>query len=272
MHTTDKLLDQLERHRPALVLTGAGVSTESGIPAYRDASGAWQHPKPVLYQEFVASLAVRQRYWARSVVGWPRFDQARANLTHESLARLQQAGVVDKIVTQNVDGLHQHAGSTDVVDLHGRLHEVICLACRETRSRERFQRQLIENNPGFLIEQGLPAPDGDARLKQEKFPDFIVPDCRCGGVLKPHVVFFGESVPRERVLRCQQALREAGALWVIGSSLMVFSGYRFAREAVDQNKPLLILTDGKTRADDIATLKLSKPCTEVVEAVANHFL
>ncbi len=248
-----------------LVLTGAGVSTESGIPDYRDDAGQWKHRQPMKFQEFSRSLIARQRYWARSLVGFSRIDEARPNAAHRALARLEESGTCSLLVTQNVDGLHQKAGSKRVLDLHGRLDVVECLGCRAEHSRREFQRRLAQLNPSFSYELARPTPDGDAELGAVDYARFLVPPCtRCGGTLKPGVVFFGESVPTWRVERASEALAASEALLVVGSSLMVFSGYRFARAARQRKIPIYIINRGKTRADELATLKVTLPASEAL--------
>jgi NAD-dependent SIR2 family protein deacetylase len=257
----DDLAGFVERHPRLFVLTGAGCSTDSGIPDYRDANGDWKHRQPVRYQEFVGSERTRQRYWARSLLGWPAFARARPNSAHAALARLEAAGFVHQTVTQNVDGLHQQAGSRRVIDLHGRLDAVVCLDCRYRGPRETFQRALAEDNPAFAELAAAIGPDGDADLDAVDFGGFQVPDCpSCGGTLKPAVVFFGESVPKPRVERACQRLAEADALLVIGSSLTVFSGYRFCKLAAVRGQPVAAINLGRTRADNELALKVNLPC------------
>lgn len=248
-------------HRRLLVITGAGISTASGIPDYRDRAGAWKRPQPMTWQAFTGSPAARRRYWARSLVGWQRFGQARPNASHHALAALQRQGQVQALVTQNVDGLHSAAGSVDVIDLHGRLDRVICLQCGQRNARVDFQQRLTAANPGWeQLPAGI-APDGDADLDEVDFSRFSVPDClHCGGLLKPDVVFFGESVPRSRVEAVHAHLDAADGVLVVGSSLMVWSGLRFVRAAVQAGLPVAILNQGTTRADDLATLKLEQDC------------
>lgn len=248
-----------------MVLSGAGMSTDSGIPDYRDEAGRWKHSQPMRFQEFSRNLAARQRYWARSLSGFQRIDAARPNRAHLALAELENRGGVELLVTQNVDGLHQKAGSREVLDLHGRLDLVECLGCRHELSRQDFQMLLGELNPSFRGRAGFIKPDGDAELGGLDTSNFLVPPCaRCGGILKPAVVFFGESVPAARVARAMDALARAEALIVVGSSLMVFSGYRFAREAARRGVPILIVNRGKTRADELATVKVDLSVGEVL--------
>ncbi|HND31990.1 MAG TPA: NAD-dependent protein deacetylase [Myxococcota bacterium] len=233
-----------------VALTGAGCSTESGIPDYR---GPDSKPRtPIQFKDFMASEQARARYWARSRRGWPHFSRARPNPSHHALAELETAGLVG-IITQNVDRLHQRAGSRRVVDLHGALEEVLCLGCGALSDREELQRRLEEANPGERAEVPL-APDGDA--EGESGEGFSVPAClRCGGILKPHVVFFGENVPPPRLAEAKALFGQAECLLVAGSSLTVFSGYRFVRWAAEAGIPVVILNQGPTRGDPLATLK-----------------
>ena len=257
------------RHPRWVVLTGAGCSTAAGIPDYRDASGAWKRSEPMRFQVFVADAGARQRYWARSMLGWRTMVQARPTRAHRALAALQAAGRVALLVTQNVDGLHDAAGSQGVVDLHGRLDTVCCLGCGARSPRVALQEELLRRNPGWAALQARSAPDGDADLDQQDFSRFDVPACvRCGGVLKPDVVFFGEAVPRERVAAVRAALAEADALLVAGSSLMVYSGYRFVEDAVAAGKPVVAVNQGRTRADPVLTLKVEQEVGQALEALA----
>ena len=271
----DALAALLASRRRLLVLTGAGCSTESGIPDYRDAAGEWKHRRPMQYREFVTSPAARRRYWARSFVGWRRIAAAEPNPAHRALARLEEAGRVHCLVTQNVDRLHHQAGSRQLIDLHGRLDRVECLQCRTSFRRDDFQRELERRNPATADRATAApaeiAPDGDADLGEVDTDGFRVPGCpRCGGVLKPAVVFFGEQVPRRRVGRAFAALREADAMLVAGSSLMVFSGYRFARAAAERGLPLALVNLGRTRADGEATLKVEGKCGEVLPRLVDR--
>ncbi len=255
-------------HRRLFVLTGAGCSTDSGIPDYRDARGEWKRAPPMTYQAFVGAAATRQRYWARSLIGWRRFHRAAPNATHCALVRLEQQGRLTLLLTQNVDRLHQAAGSRAVIDLHGRLDRVRCLGCEQQQPRDDFQTQLIRRNPAWAQRDAADAPDGDADLEEQDFSGFQVPACpHCGGVLKPDVVFFGENVPRERVAASMQALAEADAMLVLGSSLMVYSGYRFAHAAAKAGKPIAAVNLGRTRADPLLSLKLELPCAQALALV-----
>lgn len=265
VEATARLRDWLAAHRRVFVLTGAGCSTGSGIPDYRGADGAWKRRAPITYQSFTGDAAMRTRYWARSVVGWPMVERARPNAAHLAIADAGHAGRVTALVTQNVDGLHQRAGSRDVIDLHGRIGEVVCLQCSRRMPRAALQDELVQLNPGWGDRVAGHAPDGDADLDDDEVAGFRVASCGdCDGMLKPDVVFFGENVPRERVARAASALADADAMLVVGSSLMVYSGYRFARAAREAGKPLAILTRGVTRADALATLKIDADCTQVL--------
>jgi|SRR5581483_2124814 len=258
---TQALREFLERHSRVFILTGAGCSTDSGIPDYRDAVGEWKRAQPVQFRAFMDEPLTRKRYWARSLVGWRRFGRAKPNDAHLALAALERQGRVQLLVTQNVDGLHQAAGSNVTVDLHGRLDTVRCMGCEARSSREELQQELLRRNPEWSQLDARDAPDGDAEVHGRDFSGFDVPDCRhCGGLLKPDVVFYGESVPRDRVERAMQGLREAEAMLVVGSSLMVYSGYRFAREAAAAGKPIAAVNLGRTRADDLLALKVRQSC------------
>jgi NAD-dependent SIR2 family protein deacetylase len=252
-------------HRRLFVLTGAGCSTDSGIPDYRDANGGWKRQQPVTYQAFLGEPITRQRYWARSLVGRRRFGRAQPNATHHALTRLEQQGKLTLLLTQNVDRLHQAAGSENVVDLHGRLDQVRCLACERRMPRTDFQAELVRLNPTWANLDAADAPDGDADLDGRDFSSFQVPSCpHCGGLLKPDVVFFGENVPRERVDAGMQALNDADAMLVIGSSLMVYSGYRFAHAAARAGKPIAAVNMGHTRADPLLSLKIEQSCAQAL--------
>ena len=259
------LQDFIDRHRRVFVLTGAGCSTKSGIPDYRDADGQWKRAQPVTYQAFTGQAATRQRYWARSLVGWRRFGRARPNDAHRALARLEASGRTELLLTQNVDRLHQAAGSAKVIDLHGRLDLVRCLGCGRRSPREEHQQRLVEANPAWAELDAADAPDGDADLDGKDFAGFAVPPCpHCGGILKPDVVFFGENVPRERVETGMRHVAAADAMLVVGSSLMVYSGFRFVRAAVEAGKPVAAVNLGRTRADGLLALKIERPCAEAL--------
>jgi NAD-dependent SIR2 family protein deacetylase len=260
----------IDRHPRLLVLTGAGCSTDSGIPDYRDTDGAWKRKPPVTFQAFTGNDTTRRRYWARSLVGWRYFGMAEPNATHRALARLEEHGKVSRLVTQNVDRLHQKAGSRDVVDLHGRLDIVRCLACRHTIGRDGFQANLEALNPDWVSLDALRAPDGDADLEGLDFGAFAIPPCpQCGGMLKPDVVFFGENIPRPWVDDAQAGLDAADAVLVVGSSLMVYSGYRIVLQASRRGLPVAALNLGRTRADELLSLKVEAPCGEGLSFLMN---
>jgi NAD-dependent SIR2 family protein deacetylase len=245
-------LEELVRHGRVLVLTGAGCSTESGIPDYRDINGTWKRRQPVRYQDFARSEAVRQRYWARSLQGWPVLDGAVPNRAHRTLAQLEESRHVDFLITQNVDGLHRKAGSRNVLDLHGCMDNVVCLSCAGASPHSEFQARLLDQNPHWDGAGAPHAPDGDADLEGADLSSFQVRSCtRCSGVLKPAVVLFGENVPAERVRLAMQRLRESRALLVAGSSLMVWSGFRFVKAAKEMGLPAAAINLGRTRADEL---------------------
>ena len=264
------------QHR-TLVLSGAGISTESGIPDYRSPERLKRPRQPMRFQEFVKSHAARRRYWARSVMGWPHIERATPNEGHSAVARLESLQKITGILTQNVDGLHQKAGAQEVLELHGRLRTVICLNCGHSEKRERLQRRMLHQNPDFERFLSSPsaaptigvAPDGDADLSQSLIDTFSIPNClRCSGVLKPDVVFFGENVPKARVERAWKMLAACDALLVVGSSLTVFSGYRFVARAKKEGKPVAIVNRGETRGDKDADLKLDAPLGTTLSALA----
>jgi NAD-dependent SIR2 family protein deacetylase len=254
-----------------VALTGAGISTESGIPDYRGASGTLRRHTPMTYQEFTGSEAARQRYWARSHLGWHTVNHARPNGGHHALAALARAGRIDGVITQNVDGLHHAAGTPQVVELHGSLGRVVCLDCGRTSERAALDARLRAANPGFTAEVRRVNPDGDAEIPPEVVARFRPVDCAdCGGgTLKPDVVFFGENVPRPRVDECHRLVDACASLLVLGSSLTVLSGLRFVRRAAEQGKPVVIVNQGPTRGDDRAAHRIDRPLgealTELVE-------
>jgi len=261
----------LLQHPRLVVLTGAGLSAPSGIPTYRDASGAWLRGKPIQHREFIENPSMRQRYWSRSLVGWPAIAAAQPNVSHQALAALERAGHIDLLVTQNVDRLHQRAGSRKVVDLHGRLDRVICLDCGIATPRAAIQCQLERDNPELLLLGGALRPDGDADLADCKLASVSTPKCpTCGGTVMPDVVFFGGTVPRPRIAAVIAALEAGDALLVLGSSLKVFSGYRFCRLAASLGKPIAIVNPGLTRADDLAVLRIAQCAESLLPALASR--
>ena len=262
-----ELREFLDRHRRIAVLTGAGISTTSGIPDYRDEAGNWKHAKPMQFAEFRGTLSGRQRYWARSFAGWQRMSGAAPNAAHRAITSLEAAGRITRTITQNVDGLHSRAGSRNVIDLHGRLDRVVCIDCGWGQARREWQAELERRNPAWDRAVRAVRPDGDAVLVDDDSSGFRVPDCPdCGGIVKPDVVFFGENVPAERVRQSLAAIDAAEALLVIGSSLMVYSGLRFPRYAGQTGKPVAILNRGRTRADELASLRLTADCVTTLDA------
>jgi NAD-dependent SIR2 family protein deacetylase len=252
----DRLHTWIARHRRVFALTGAGCSTASGIPDYRDDDGAWKRRQPVMIQAFRTQNAVYRRYWARAYAGWPRLAAAAPNDAHRAFAAWESAGRLAQLVTQNVDRLHQRAGSRAVLDLHGRLDVVVCIDCGERSPRAALQETMAATNASWRTHAAT-APDGDADIDDEAIESFVAPRCeQCGGLLKPDVVFFGENVPRDRYERACAALASADALLVAGSSLMVYSGFRFVRMAHEAGLPIALVNRGRTRADDFAELKI----------------
>jgi NAD-dependent SIR2 family protein deacetylase len=254
--------------RPLVALTGAGLSTDSGIPDYRG-PGAPRR-RPMTYQEFRSGAAAQRRYWARSHVGWARMAHAAPNAGHRALAALERCGALHGLITQNVDGLHRAAGSSAIIDLHGRIADVVCVSCGSHSTRAALQERLTALNPGFIDAAGgavEAAPDGDAELAA--VDGFRAAGCTgCGGVLKPDVVFFGENVPRERAARAYATVDAAAALLVAGSSLTVQSGLRFVRHAHRAGIPVVIVNRGATRGDEFAAVRVDAGCSDVLPAVA----
>ncbi len=253
-----------------VVLCGAGLSTESGIPDYRGPSGALRTQLPMTYQSFVRDPVARHRYWARSYLGWPQIAAAQPNAGHRAVAALHESGALTGIITQNVDGLQQAAGVAELIELHGGLARTVCLRCGDRGSRADLDRRLRAANPGFEAAAGAANPDGDVELPDAALAGFVMLDCpACGtGLLKPDVVFFGEGVPRERVARSFALLEAARVLLVLGSSLSVLSGYRFVRRAAQLGTPVAIVNQGTTRGDPQATLRIDAPLGEVLPALA----
>jgi NAD-dependent SIR2 family protein deacetylase len=254
----DRLCDWIARHRRVFALTGAGCSTASGIPDYRDDLGEWKRRPPVMIQAFRTQDPVYRRYWARAYAGWPRLTAAAPNAAHRAFAAWEATGTLCQVVTQNVDRLHQRAGSRAVIDLHGRLDVVVCLSCGARTDRAELQATMTADNLGWQA-TAVAAPDGDADIDASAIESFAAPRCvACGGLLKPDVVFFGENVPGDRYAHAREALQGADALLVAGSSLMVYSGFRFVRLAHDAGLPVAIVNRGRTRGDDLAGLKIER--------------
>ncbi len=254
-----------------LVLSGAGISTESGIPDYRGEGGSLSRHTPMTYQDFTATAQARRRYWARSHLGWRTFGRARPNAGHRAVAAFGRHGLLSGVITQNVDGLHQAGGSAGVVELHGSLDTVVCLSCGASSPRRELAERLARANPGFSPTAAGINPDGDADLTDEQVGDFrVVPCARCGGILKPDVVFFGETVPPQRVEHCRELVREAASLLVLGSSLTVMSGLRFVRQAAQAGKPVLIVNRDPTRGDRHALTRVALPLGAALTTVAGR--
>ena len=265
VNDAEKLAGFIREHSRVAVLTGAGCSTDSGIPEYRDDDGNWKHRQPMQFAEFVSDESKRRRYWAQSFAGWQKISGAEPNSAHHAIARLEHAGYVACVITQNVDNLHRTAGSRNVIDLHGVLKHTRCLDCGQQGSRADYQTRLQRSNPGWRAATKSIAPDGDAKISVDNFGSFNVPGCAtCGGIVKPDVVFFGEAIPASRASNAKRLLEESDALLVVGSSLMVFSGYRFARLADESGKPIAIVNRGTTRADALATHKMTANCAELL--------
>jgi NAD+-dependent protein deacetylase sirtuin 4 len=273
LHSSVQDLTALLAGKRVAVLTGAGISTESGIPDYRGPETLRRARKPMRFQEYAASAEGRARYWARSMLGWPRFAAARPNTGHAALVELEQAGAICGVITQNVDRLHQAAGSRRVVELHGALAEVRCLTCDAPEARADLQQRLAAQNPHLAAADAELAPDGDADLSSQWYRDFRVANClACDGILKPNVVFFGESVPRPIVDTAYAMMDESEALLVIGSSLAVYSGFRFVRRAHERGIPIAIITLGETRGDALAQVRADQKIGEILPLVARSWL
>jgi NAD-dependent SIR2 family protein deacetylase len=267
--TAEQLKAFVESHQRLLVITGAGLSTGSGIPAYRNHTGQWLRRTPIFYQDFMRSPIARRRYWARSYIGWQPVAQAKPNQGHLGLMRLEQAGHVHALITQNVDGLHQRAGSQSVIELHGQLGRVRCLDCNSQFRRDTIQQRLTELNPHWSPDVQQVNPDGDVDLDDRAYPGFQVADCsHCQGRLKPDVVFFGESVTPSVTQTIQDACSQCDGALVVGSSLVVMSGYRVVKQMHALNKPIVAINQGRTRADDLLSFKIQKDCVTVLDAIS----
>jgi len=273
-HSPVESLLQLMTDRRFVVLTGAGISTSSGIPDYRDSEGVRRGRQPMMFQEFLNAPEARRRYWARAMLGWPRVRAAQPNAAHQALARLQQQGLISGVITQNVDTLHDQAGSTDVIELHGSLHWVLCLDCRQRTERDLIQHSLLEQNPYLLGVDAVQAPDGDTLLDPAFEERFQVPHCpHCGGQrMKPDVVFFGENVAPPTAVRAMTLVEQADGLLAVGTSLMAYSAFRLCRAIADQGKPLVAINLGKTRADELLDLKFAASCEVLLPELAQRMI
>ncbi|MCK9877501.1 NAD-dependent protein deacetylase [Frankia sp. Ag45/Mut15] len=254
-----------------VALSGAGISTDSGIPDYRGPNGALRRHTPMTYQDFVGAPGARHRYWARSHAGWRQIAEAFPNAGHHALARLEQAGVVTGLITQNVDGLHQRAGSRNVVDLHGRLSRVMCPDCGQQSTRRELDARLRAANPDLEVADAPTNPDGDMALSDSDVARFVMVGCAtCGGDrLEPDVVFFGATVPRPRLARAIALVESAQALLILGSSLAVMSGYRFVLRAAELGVPVAIVNQGPTRGDGRAVVRVDAPLGSVLPRLAD---
>ncbi|MBN6772647.1 NAD-dependent protein deacetylase [Pseudomonas granadensis] len=263
-------LQQLMADGDFLVLTGAGISTPSGIPDYRNSDGVRRGRQPMMYQEFLAAPESRRRYWARAMLGWPRVRQARPNAAHDALAGLQRQGLISNLITQNVDTLHDQAGSHDVIELHGSLHRVMCLDCGQRSERDAIQQLMEQQNPYLAGVDAVQAPDGDTLLDPAFEARFQVPHCpHCAGQrMKPDVVFFGENVAQHTAARAMNAAETAGGMLVVGSSLMAYSAFRLCRVIADRGRPLIAINLGKTRADELLDLKIEASCERLLPLLA----
>ncbi|MCB1690404.1 MAG: NAD-dependent protein deacetylase [Halioglobus sp.] len=267
----DTLATFIVDHPRLVVLTGAGISAPSGIPTYRDRQGSWQHRAPIQEQDFLVDEQTRRRYWSRSRYGWPLIRDAKPNPAHRALAELESQGRIELLITQNVDGLHQRAGSRNVLDLHGAVDRVRCLTCGAVHCRESIQEQLDRDNSWPAHTGHSPRPDGDMEIPDALLDEFVLPQCPlCGGDLKPDVVFFGGTVSRASVATCHDALGRADALLAIGTSLMVFSGFRFCRRARELGKPVVLVNPGITRADGLAQIKLPSLAGPLLAGTIDH--
>jgi len=268
-------LDILHRtmaERRFLVLTGAGISTSSGIPDYRDSEGIRRGKAPMMYQEFLATPQARRRYWARAMLGWPRVRIAQPNQAHLALVTLQHRQRISGLITQNVDTLHDQAGSQDVIELHGSLHRVLCLDCQRPSARDVIQRLMETENPYLAGVDAVQAPDGDTLLDPAFEQRFRVPRCpHCNGErLKPDVVFFGENVAQATAARAMAAVEQAEGLLVVGSSLMAYSAFRLCKAMVEQGKPVIAINLGKTRGDELLQMKIAASCERLLPLLAER--
>ncbi|MEG5263392.1 NAD-dependent protein deacetylase [Pseudomonas sp. JDS28PS106] len=274
MSASDSLesLCQFMGQEPFLVLTGAGISTASGIPDYRDKDGVRRGRQPMMYQEFAANPAARQRYWARAMLGWPRIRASQPNGAHMALARLQAHGAISGLITQNVDALHSKAGSPEVIELHGSLQGVRCLDCQQRLDRAEVQHTLLAQNPYLAGVDAVQAPDGDTLLDPAFESSFKVPHCPyCAGErLKPDVVFFGENVAAQTAADAMSAVERSAGLLVVGSSLMAWSAFRLCKAMAERDRPVIAINYGKTRADELLALKIEEPCETLLPALADR--
>ena len=268
---TKKLADFVTSHPNLLVITGAGCSAASGIPTYRNEAGAWQHSEPIQHQAFVEDPVARQRYWTRSLAGWPTVCSARPNEAHKALRALEEQSICRLLVTQNVDRLHQRAGHRKVIDLHGRLDQVICMGCRHVYQRQQIQERIQQLNPAFDSSLLRLLPDGDSEPACHADEPLRVPDCeRCNGLLKPNVVFYGGTVDRDLVQSIYAVLDDMDGVLVVGSSLMVFSSFRFCKRAQKSGVPIVAINKGITRADEMLSFKVHENCQDCLQQLVHN--
>lgn len=271
VQNVEQLQDFMAQTKQLFVMTGAGLSTESGIPDYRSEKvGLYARTsrRPMEHMEFIRSSKSRQRYWARNFVGWPQFSSHQPNAAHRVLQQWEQRGKLHWLVTQNVDALHSKAGQKRLTELHGCTHRVVCLGCGDISARKDLQKRFEALNPDWTALAGAVAPDGDVFVEDEQVQHFRVPSCECcGGILKPEVTFFGDTVSKVKVQFVHERLAESDAVLVVGSSLQVYSGYRFLLAANDRKIPVAIINIGPTRADHLAQIKVSGRCGEVLSLI-----
>jgi|AP95_1055475.scaffolds.fasta_scaffold00006_35 NAD-dependent SIR2 family protein deacetylase len=264
IRSREQLFEFISNKKKLVILTGAGLSAGSGIPTYRDSEGNWLRSEPIQHQDFISKHSARQRYWLRSFAGWPAVAEAIPSIGHKVLTELEHRGHVELIVTQNIDRLHQKAGSRRVIDLHGRLDEVVCLSCKAICSRASIQQEISAQN-SLLTETGQLAPDGDADVEEQFMASVVPPRChQCQGILKPNVVFFGDNVPAIVVQQVYDAISECDGLLIIGTSLKVFSGYRFCRHASEIGIPIASINPGRSRGDELIALQVRAPADDVL--------
>lgn len=268
-HTVEDLIDQLKNKNKIWILSGAGISAPSGIPTYRDHKGNWQAGNPVQHQDFINKESSRQRYWARSMVGFMMTHRAIPNAAHHAVTQLQESGRLSQIVTQNVDRLHSSANAKNVIDLHGRLDQITCLGCKQTSKREDYQPRLLERNPDLKNYAATLLPDGDASVDDYDMSQVEIPPCEnCGGISMPDVVFFGGVVPKDKVKTAFETLDQSDCMLVIGSSLSIFSGFRFARHANQNGIPLFAVNQGAMRGEGLFDLIVPESCEDVLVTLA----
>ena len=268
----DVLQDFLADKRNLIVLSGAGISVGSGIPTYRDKAGNWKRSNPIQHKDFMSKKLARQRYWLRSFSGWPAVASAVPTPSHNVIAELEGCKIVQMVVTQNVDRLHQQAGSQNVIDLHGRLDEVVCMSCQKITARNTLQSKLELLNPS-VSQQGNIAPDGDADVPEKLVPGFVVPPCEnCGGILKPNVVFFGDSVNKAIVQSVYDGIDDSDGMLIVGTSLKVFSGYRFCRYATQQRKAIASINPGLSRGEDLIQVIVRRESDDVLPPILKNII